>query len=237
MSCTTRPRSVTPLTQGSRPPCLGEPHGPQERIQQQTMEQLADVVPMVQILYIPVPQMLEQLPDVLRFFASLLPVPSRLSKCPRSCSMTSLSARLCASRSWRNSWWKCRRLYPTLPCSGLWSSSLTFQFLVVEGDTLVFKVFFPDRVQQRRSCLWSALLSGLRSRSLLFLFLVEAFKIFAQDRFRPLLRMFQLAIQKAWMSLVKGVFALFSVGKKCGRPRPGECESAFALELMDAGGL
>ena len=35
---------------GSRPPCLGEPRGPQERIQQRTMEQLADVVPMVQVL-------------------------------------------------------------------------------------------------------------------------------------------------------------------------------------------
>ena len=43
-----------PLPQGSRPPCLGEPRGPQARIQQRTMEQLADVVPMVQILDIPV---------------------------------------------------------------------------------------------------------------------------------------------------------------------------------------
>ena len=50
------------------------------------------------------------------------------------------------------------------------------------GETLVFKVFFPDRVQQRRSCLWNAFLSGLRSRSLIFLFLVETFKIIAQDR-------------------------------------------------------
>ena len=39
--------------QGSRPPCLREPRGPQERIQQRTMEQLADDVPMVQILDIP----------------------------------------------------------------------------------------------------------------------------------------------------------------------------------------
>ena len=35
---------------GSRPPCLGEPRGPQEKVQQCTVEQLADVVPMVQIL-------------------------------------------------------------------------------------------------------------------------------------------------------------------------------------------
>ena len=35
---------------GSRPPCLGEPRGLQEKVQQCTVEQLADVVPMVQIL-------------------------------------------------------------------------------------------------------------------------------------------------------------------------------------------
>ena len=38
---------------GSRPPCLGEPRGPQEKFQQCTIEQLADVVPMVQILDTP----------------------------------------------------------------------------------------------------------------------------------------------------------------------------------------
>ena len=52
---------------------------------------------------------------------------------------------------------------------------------------------------------------------MIFPFLVEAFQIFAQDRVHPLLRMFQLAIKKAWMSLVKGFFALFPVGKKSAR--------------------
>ena len=47
------------------------------------MEQLADVVPMVQILDIPVPQMVEQLRDVLRFFASLLPTPEQVIKVPK----------------------------------------------------------------------------------------------------------------------------------------------------------
>ena len=47
------------------------------------MEQLADVVPMVQILDIPVPQMVEQLRDVLRFFASLLPIPEQVIKVPK----------------------------------------------------------------------------------------------------------------------------------------------------------
>ena len=39
---------------GSRPPCLGEPRGPQERILPHTMELLADVVPVVQVLDFPV---------------------------------------------------------------------------------------------------------------------------------------------------------------------------------------
>ena len=59
---------------GSRPPCLGEPRRPQERIQQRTMEQLADVVPMVQILGVPVPQMVED---------TLMPVPEQVIEVPK----------------------------------------------------------------------------------------------------------------------------------------------------------
>ena len=46
------------------------------------------------------------------------------------------------------------------------SRTSTFQFLVVEGEFLVFKVFFPDRVQQRCLVPWNAFLSGLWSKSL-----------------------------------------------------------------------
>ena len=38
---------------GSRPACLAEQRGPQEKVQQCTVEQLADVVPMVQVLDAP----------------------------------------------------------------------------------------------------------------------------------------------------------------------------------------
>ena len=55
----------------------------------------------VQILEAPVPQTVERLPDVLRFFDTRL-IPSRLSKCPRSSLRTSLCAPQCAIRSWRN---------------------------------------------------------------------------------------------------------------------------------------
>ena len=42
-----------------------QPHGPQDRILQRTVEQFVDLAPMVQILDAPVPQLVEQLADVL----------------------------------------------------------------------------------------------------------------------------------------------------------------------------
>ena len=60
-------------TAGLRPGVLAEPR-PQERVQRHTMEHIVDFVccaPMVQILDAPVPQTLEQLPDVLQFFGTL----------------------------------------------------------------------------------------------------------------------------------------------------------------------
>ena len=45
----------------SPPPCLGEPRESQERVQLRSVEHIADVVPMVQILDIPVPQVKDQL--------------------------------------------------------------------------------------------------------------------------------------------------------------------------------
>ena len=47
----------------------------------------------VPALDVPVPQMVDQLPDIEQFFRALSPVLSRLLKCPRSCPMMSLCAR------------------------------------------------------------------------------------------------------------------------------------------------
>ena len=68
---------------GSRPPCLGEPQGPQDRVQQRTVEQLAEVLPMVQILDIPEPQGVDQLVDVLRFVDALVPVAEQVIEVPK----------------------------------------------------------------------------------------------------------------------------------------------------------
>ena len=73
---------------------------------------------------------------------------SRLSKCPRSCPWTSLCELLFASRSWWNSWLKCRRSFPSPRCSGLRSRTSTFQLLVVVELVEVFPVFSLDSTIQ-----------------------------------------------------------------------------------------
>ena len=90
---------------------------------------------------------------------------------------------------------------------------MTFQFLVVEGETPVFKVFFPDRVQQCSLLLRNAFLSGLWSRSLILASSEEAFKIFAQDSVHLHLLDLQLVSMVLQMSLVKGFFRTFPDGK------------------------
>ena len=70
------------LPQGSRPPCLGEPREPQDQDQLRTMEQAAAYAPMVQILDIPVPQLVDQLADVMRFFDTLQLVPEQAIEVP-----------------------------------------------------------------------------------------------------------------------------------------------------------
>ena len=71
---------------GRRPASLPEPPRPQERVQRHTMEHTVDFVcfaPMVQILDALVPQMVEQLPDILRFFRALMPDPEQVIEVPK----------------------------------------------------------------------------------------------------------------------------------------------------------
>ena len=79
----------------SRPPCLGEPRGPQDRDLQRTVEQTADDAPMVEILDAPVAQMVDQPLVLLAAFDVVLPeqvieVPKVLT--PTRCPRTVLSA-------------------------------------------------------------------------------------------------------------------------------------------------
>ena len=61
---------------GTRPASLAEPPGPQERAQRHTVEQLAEVAPVEQILDGPVPQTVVQLVDVLKIID--IPVPEQV---------------------------------------------------------------------------------------------------------------------------------------------------------------
>ena len=70
---------------GLRAGVLGEPR-PQERVPRHTVEHIVDYVcsaPTVQILDAPVPQTVEQLPDVLRFFDRLMTVPVQVIEVPK----------------------------------------------------------------------------------------------------------------------------------------------------------
>ena len=125
---------------GSRPPCLGEPRGPQVGILRHNMLQRADVCPFVQILDAPVPQTVEQLPDVLRFLDRLTTVPEQVIAVPKIFPESAPMRAVLRDRNWQNSWWKCRRSYPILGCSYGWGRTLTFQFLVVVGGVLVVEV-------------------------------------------------------------------------------------------------
>ena len=58
---------------GSRPPCLGEPWGPQEGVQRHMVGHVIDICPYVQILDAPVPQMRKQLLEVFRLLDTALP--------------------------------------------------------------------------------------------------------------------------------------------------------------------
>ena len=71
-------------TAGVRPEALAHPR-PQERVQQHAVEHIVDFVrfaPMVQILDAPVPQMVEQLPDIMHFFDTLTLVPEQVIEVP-----------------------------------------------------------------------------------------------------------------------------------------------------------
>ena len=199
---------------GARQGSVTDPR-PQERVQRHTMEHTVDFVwcsPMVQILDALVPQMVEQLPDVLRFFDALIPVPEQIIEVPKII-LEDIPPRISVREP------QLAEQLVEVPTIVSYSSlqrnmeqNVDLQFLVVEGEVLVFKVFFPDRVQQRCFPLKNVFLSGMWSRSSIFP--VEAFKIFPQVRVHPLLRTFQLVLMMLWMRLVKGFFALFPKTRK-----------------------
>ena len=180
---------------GSRPDRHSEVR-PQERAQRLPLLTFDD----------PAPQMVGQLLNLAHFLDTPLPDPEQVIEVPKILS-DDVPMRT-PVRDTQLGWWKCRRSCPIPGCCYEWSKPSTFQFLVVEGEFLVFKVFFQDRVQQRCKVPWNAFLSGLWSRTFISL-LVEVSKIFSQDRVHLQLLHLQLVFMVLQMSLEKGGFALF----------------------------
>ena len=100
---------------------------------------------LVQALDASVLQLVEQLPDVHHFFTTCLPVVAeQVIDVPKIILENIPSRRLCRDTQLAGTAGGSADAYPTPFCSGLWSSTLTFQFLLVaEGETSIFKVFFP----------------------------------------------------------------------------------------------
>ena len=98
-------------TAGMRPGVLAEPR-PQERVQRHTMEHIVDYVccaPWCRLSMLLCRRRWTSCMTCSGSSTGSRPFPSRSSKCPRSSLRTSLCARSCVTRSWQNSWWKCRR--------------------------------------------------------------------------------------------------------------------------------
>ena len=70
-------------TEGARPDRIATLSGPHERVQRRTVGQIVDAVSLVPLLDDPVPQTVEQLPDVLRFFDRFATVPEQVIAVPK----------------------------------------------------------------------------------------------------------------------------------------------------------
>ena len=198
---------------------LGEPQL-QARVQRHYLEDTSNVCPFLQILALPVPQMVD---TVLEFFR-LLEFP--VAEYPRSPRHRVLLGRFSVNRRWRNSWSQCRRCCP-MPCSssGMWSKLLTFQFLVMVVVE-VFKVF----TQEVARC------SVLRRRTLTFQFLVvvpvEVFKVFSRTWFRTACCGTE---PWSWCSWWSSWFTTELVSANCGTDRRHSCPWSWCLSRFPPG--
>ena len=91
---------------GSRPDRLVDVR-PQERVPRRIVEQIVDIVPVVQLLHAPVPQPVDSVVEVLKILDKSLPDVEQVIEVPKILQHVALQRS--SLRSWRNSWWKCRR--------------------------------------------------------------------------------------------------------------------------------
>ena len=229
---------------GGRPAPLPEVAGWQGRLAQHVLEDLGSICTYVQILDLPVLQMVEQPEEVDSFFRNFVPaVAEQVIEVPKLalpvCAVqraalpepqlveqlvevpTVLSVAVLQQRT-------AEQIVDNPVPHGvvellvvfkafsldMWSRPLTFQLRAVVSG--VFKVFSQHRVQHRFIVLRNAFLSGMWSRSLFLVVLMKTFKIFFQDRVHPLL----LGIAEALDEPGEGFFRTFPQIKKSAKVTP-----------------
>ena len=163
----------------------------------------------VPALDVPVPQMVDQLPDIEQFFRALSPDLEQVIEVPKFLPLdVPKRAALCATQLVE----QLVEVPTIISCSSLLRTVEQHVDIPVpvgggrlaglQGDSQVFKVFFPDRVQQRRpSCI-----------SLTFP--VEVFKVLALDSVRQRLRLFPAGSDDDADEPCEGVFRTFPRPKK-----------------------
>ena len=173
------------LAAGSRPDRLAGVR-PQERVQRHTEEQIGDSVPFLPSLDAPVPQTVEQLPDILRFFDTLMPDPEQVIDVPKI-------------------------FLEDIPMRTLVREPQLAEQLVEVPTILYFlKQIVDIPVPRGRGCRLQGF-SEQNPTALTFQYTVENFKVYSQDRVPqhlPLLTL-QLLLM-TWMTRFKFFFALFS---------------------------
>ena len=160
------------------------------------MEDLGELAPLVQILDLPMPQMVDYVADSLRILD--FPIAEQFIEVPK------ISCSPCPSRFLVPEPQSAEQLVEVPTVLSPTRIALRIAEQIVDYSSslvVVFKVFSHNRVQQRRLLLRYAILSGLSSRSLTFLLLVVAL-----DGVLPHLLVCRVR-------QINGFFALFPVGK------------------------
>ena len=191
-------------TAGVRPGVLAGPR-PQKQVQRHTVEHIVDFVrfaPMVQILDAPVPQMVEQLPNILHFFNKLMPDPEQVIEVPKilpddvpvrtAVRDTQLAEQLVE--------------VPTIV-----SFSLLQQ--IMEQNVGITVLGLGGRFAGLQGFPLEQSSTAPSAQIVHIPVQVEVFEVFAQGKVHLLLT-FQLVFMKTWISLVYGVFRTFPPSKK-----------------------
>ena len=183
---------------GGLPAPLSEVAGRQDKVVRHVMEDLGSVCPVVQILDLPVPHMVDQLAELLNLEEDVLDagrlvdrffqVPELVIEVPKiSLDVIPLRALVPEPQLAEQLVEVPTIVSPFLRCSGLWSRPWTFQFRRVVEVVSVSEVFKvpQDRVQQRVVVQIS--LQRLPSRTLTFQFRVVT-ELFILHRHLPFCR-------------------------------------------------